>query len=352
MRIGNMNAPFAAVIWLAVLSAWPLLAPALEFNFSSLTGFTAAAEAALDRAAAKWTSRIDDPITVNIQTDFLELASPNIIGTAGSVTLVSSPSFSNNVIAQLKADAAAETDDAIVASLPTIGGLNGLEVALPADFSFVGHLAGTKANFKALALPGFDFDHSDFGGPIDAVINFNTEFNFDFDNGDGVTALHMDFETVAAHELGHALGFISAVDEIDRLMDESKTGTIAPTLPDLFRFGPGDNPSNAAEFAAATRNLIPGAPTFFDDTAAEYLFSTGVSQGDGRQASHWKDGQSIGILDPTLAFGQIFEVSEADFRILDVIGYDINAIPLPPGLILFGSAVLALAYRSRRPPLQ
>jgi len=67
-----------------------------------------------------------------------------------------------------------------------------------------------------------------------------------------------------------------------------------------------------------------------------------VTQGDGRQASHWKDTDSIGILDPTLAFGQIFEVNSADLRALDVIGYDISAIPLPPAMIMFGSAVMLL----------
>ncbi|MCP4042150.1 MAG: hypothetical protein GY731_09385 [Gammaproteobacteria bacterium] len=259
------------------------------------------------------------------------------------MTLVSGPPYSDNVIQQLKIDSAAEADDWIVAFLPTI---ESLDIALPSGFDFVGHLAGTKANFKALAIPGLDLDGR--FGPIDAEINFNNGFSFDFDNSDGVTANHMDFETVAAHELGHALGFISVVDNIDYLLSQGLSGTIAPTLLDLFRFGPGYNPSNAAEFATAVRNLIPGEATFFDDAVDEYLFSTGVTQGDGSQASHWKDTDSIGILDPTLAYGQVFNVSEADLRALDLIGYDITAIPLPPGLILFSSALFMLAYLNNR----
>jgi len=94
--------------------------------------------------------------------------------------------------------------------------------------------------------------------------------------------------------------------------------------------------------------LIPGVAAFFDDTADEYLFSTGVTQGDGRQASHWKDTDTIGILDPTLAFGQVFDVSEADLRALDLIGYDIVTTPLPPGLVLFGSALFILVYKNKR----
>ena len=340
MQIEDVKVRFRLGISLLALGLFPLTASALEFNFSSLVGFTTAAQEALERAAAKWTSRIDDPIMVNIETEFQNIPDASVIGTAGSVILISDPSFSDNVITQLKADSAAEADDGIVASLPTIGNL---EFSLPTGFSFVGHLAGTKANFKAL---GFDLPAS--FGVLDAVINFNTGFSFDFDNNDGITAGHMDFETVAAHELGHALGFISTVDKIDSLLNDGLSETVAPTLLDLYRFGPEDNPSDASEFAKAKRNLIPGVAAFFDDSADEYLFSTGVTQGDGRQASHWKDGQAIGILDPTLAFGQVFDISEADFRALDVIGYDINAIPLPPGLFLFGSGLFMLAVWNRR----
>ena len=46
---------------------------ALEFDFTSLVGFTPQAEAALLRAAESWTSVINDPITVNIQTQFMQL---------------------------------------------------------------------------------------------------------------------------------------------------------------------------------------------------------------------------------------------------------------------------------------
>jgi len=330
-------------IYTLALSIFPLKVSALDFNFSSLAGFSDPARDALARAAAQWTSRISDPITVNIRTEFQDLSSSNVIGTASSVTLVSEPGFSDNVIHQLKIDSAAESDDGIVASLPTVGNLN---IALPTGFGFAGHLAGTKANFKALALPGIDLDN--IFGSIDAEINFNTGFNFDFDNNNGVTGGYMDFETVAAHELGHALGFVSTVDDIDYFLNLGLSGTVAPTLLDLFRFGPGDGPSNAAEFATAARNLIPGEATFFDDTSDEYLFSTGVTQGDGRQASHWKDTDTIGILDPTLAFGQVFDISQADLRALDLIGYDITSVPLPPGLVLFGSALLMLVYKNNR----
>jgi hypothetical protein len=47
---------------------------------------------------------------------------------------------------------------------------------------------------------------------------------------------------------------------------------------------------------------------------------------DGRQSSHWKadelTGTLIGVMDPTLSSGFIETVSSADFRALDLIGWD------------------------------
>jgi hypothetical protein len=329
-----------------MIASLPMDAIALEFDFTSLVGFTPQAEAALLRAAESWTSVINDPITVNIQTQFMQLQNPSVIGTAGSVTLVTNAAFSDNVLDMLRLEAALENDDAIVAFLPSIDNLN---IALPTDFNFLGELSGTKANFKSF-VPGIDFDGAAFG-VTDAVINFNLGFSFDFDNANGVQAGHMDFETVAAHELGHALGFTSSVDQVDFLLSQATAGTIAPTILDLFRFGPGDNPIDAASFTSATRNLIPGVNAFFDDTDNEYLLSTGLS-GDERQASHWKDINSIGILDPTLAFGQVFEISPADLRALDLIGYDISAVPLPAPLLLLTIAIALLLRQSRRSGLK
>ncbi|MGR9089883.1 MAG: NF038122 family metalloprotease [Gammaproteobacteria bacterium] len=351
------NGPKAGLFVTIALCAFPLHSSALNFNFFapdqfglpdpsrdlSQAGFSDTALDALGRAAAAWSNRISDDIDVNIVTEFKSLSDANVIGTAGSVTLVSDPMFSDVLIDQLKADSLTEADDGIVQFLPTI---DNLDITLPAGFGFAGHLSGTKANFKALGFTGLDATF----GLTDARIDFNLGFNFDFDNSDGVASGFMDFETVAAHELGHALGFVSVVDDIDADLPVGSevTITIAPTLLDLFRFGPGDNPLEPEDFTAASRNLVPGAPTYFDDTDIEYYFSTGVTEGDGRQASHWKDTDSIGILDPTLAFGQVFSVSAADLRALDVIGYDIDPVPIPPALLLFASALVLLAARSQR----
>lgn len=306
---------------------------------------------AFNRAAAQWEARISDPITVTINAELATLGS-GIIGSASSVVLQGSYSEIRN---QLVANSAAEADDAIVASLPTAGtfGAN-----LPAGYTLSGSLIGSKANLKAMGFTGLD----GIFGASDATITFSSAFAFDYDNSDGVTAGTMDFETVAAHEIGHALGFFSSVDDLDKAIANNITGAVSPTTLDLYRFIDSANtaldPNNAATFATATRDLVPGAvgvTDFGDNTwgiGTEFRMSTGLTQGDGRQASHWKDdlgiaANYIGIMDPTLSFGTVQQITEADFRALDLIGYDIVPIP-EPGTYGLGAVGLAALYLLRR----
>lgn len=58
------------------------------------------------------------------------------------------------------------------------------------------------------------------------------------------------------------------------------------------------------------------------------LFSTGGYNGDGRQASHWKDSPAnnpqLGIMDPTSGYGQMQEITALDLGAFDVIGWNVN----------------------------
>jgi hypothetical protein len=300
----------------------------------------AAALAAFNRAALQWEARIADPITVSINADLAALGA-GIIGSTSATLLGASY---NTIRNQMVVDAADEgAKDAIVASLPTAAQFLG---TIPGGgFSLSGNIVLTQANAKAL---GFGVP-----GGSDGNITFSTAFSFDFDNSNGVGAGLVDFETVAAHEIGHLLGFISAVDNVD--------GAAAFAIDleplDLFRFqnNTAADPSSAAEFTTFARSLVPGGDAITDEIAAEYRMSTGVTQGDGRQASHWKDdsltGINIGNMDPTLGNQVVTPVGNADFRALDLIGYDVvtlsSATPEPASIALLGIGLL-YARRLRR----
>lgn len=331
----------------------------IVINAGAALAANPAALAAFNRAAAQWEAFIADPITVTIDADLSDTLDAGVIGSASSVIVSLDYTLIRNA---LVADAAGEADDGIVASLPTAAQFSAF---LPTGFGLDGNLSANKANIKALGGTGFDAAF----GATDATITFNSDFSFDFDNSDGVGFGLFDFETVAAHEIGHALGFTSVVDEIDTLIAARDMGTdisgsaltISPRTLDLFRFedGSANDPNSAAEFTTAARNLVPGDVAIFDEvlvtaiTGGEGRLSTGLTQGDGRQASHWRDnnlsGVLIGALDPTLAPGEVFAITAADARVLDLIGYDIlSPIPEPSSALLVVFASAACLIRRRR----
>ena len=79
--------------------------------------------------------------------------------------------------------------------------------------------------------------------------------------------------------------------------------------------------------------------------------ATGVSNGDGNQASHWKDDATpvpfIGIMDPTLSFGTVENITDADFAAMDMIGYDVVPEPATAGFLAVGAIGLLVRRRRR-----
>lgn len=75
----------------------------------------------------------------------------------------------------------------------------------PSQFTIAGNSLLTAANGKAL---GYTSSFS-----LDAQIDFNSAFSFDTDPTNGTTTGTKDMFSTAVHELFHAMGFDSAVDD-------------------------------------------------------------------------------------------------------------------------------------------
>ena len=309
----------------------------LIININAGAGLASNSEAlsAFQAAANEWSSRISTDIVVNIDADLVNLGNSSVIGSASSTLLETNYNSIRNAMA---AHAVASPNLAILAALPTAAQFT---ASLPAGFSLNANMALTQANAKALGLGSLT--------ATDATISFNSQFAFAYTSAQ-LNGSNVDFQTVAAHEIGHALGFVSAVD----FVDTNALTSIRPLPLDLFRFSSVQLPTNVIGFTTNTRSLTPGSNDFISDTLNSFQMSTGASQGDGRQASHWKADEltllNLGIMDPTLANGVSTLVSENDLRAMSLIGYTIVSVPEPGSIVLLvvGLSLTSCRFARRR----
>ncbi len=300
----------------------------LSFTFNHDEGIDEQALAGFQMAAARWSALISDPITVNLNIGFSEL-SPGVLGQAGSNSFNISYS---QVKTALTNDRTSASDFTAVASLQG-GSSYSFLINHPGtpNSTYTGSgdtVSVTVANARALGLVEAS------GVYTDASITFNSSFNFDFNPANGITAGMYDFVGVATHEIGHALGFGSGVDFLDQHPSIADAQAEQSTL-DLFRFSAESAGLHLFDNAADMRTKyfsIDGGVTSLGE------FATGVAYGDGSQASHWKDGLAIGIMDPTAAPGELLQITALDLKALDVIGYNLTAVPEP----MSAAAALAL----------
>jgi ELWxxDGT repeat protein len=217
----------------------------------------------------------------------------------------------------------------------------------------------TAANARALGLSVASVGVvSGCFGQCDAFIQFNSNFAWDHERNDGIASNTYDFIGAAAHEIGHALGFVSGVDTLVPYSGPTNIYSenffpVVSTL-DLFRYSDLSAASGVIDWTADKRDKY-----FSVDGGATKgpLFSTGQrpSRGDGAQASHWKDdsftGAMLGIMDPVFVTGGLVSISGNDLAAMDAIGWNLAA-PVPePGawaMALVGGGVVGVMKRRRK----
>src|SRR5258706_16895 len=211
--------------------------PGLQANPDALAAFR--------RAAAEWEAQISNPIRVNVSADLGMFADPNIIGATGygSENLnLDYASVRDRMVAR-----AGRPGDAILSSLPDSAHVRAI---VPTGATFDNTTIGlTRANQKALGLIANPKSDS----VVDGQITFNQAYTFDYDSRNGVDSDKIDFQTAAAHEIGHVLGFLSDVDDYDN----GVTADNATTL-DLFRFNKLIKPTSADGILMPPRELSAG----------------------------------------------------------------------------------------------
>ena len=336
----------------------------IQFDFTYAPGVSLEQMIGFEMAGQFWSDYLTDDVSINIFVEITDMLPENVLGGAlpGMEVDQSYMSFRDS----LKRDMLSGADEIAVGNLPGnsefTAMVNGATVSGNIDYGkkYMRYnntqLNLTRANTKAIELlndPNSELvsgesrldgyillsDLSNITVNQDNDRSNDLKWHYGFDSNI-VPHKKLDFLSVAIHEIGHVLGFVSGVDDVGNsgtnnsdsmkyttisVLDRTKTPEAdQSTSIDLFRY-------SSQSAAVGAIDMSVGGDAFFslDRKTVEANFATGEDSsigGDGYQASHWKyqEGKPLGIMDPLLAPGQRRQISALDQKMFDVIGYNLD----------------------------
>ncbi|GAB4286542.1 MAG: hypothetical protein Fur0025_19140 [Oscillatoriaceae cyanobacterium] len=283
---------------------------AATFKFEYLPGTSLQEMAAFEMAGGIWSQFLTEDVTINLK--------------------VGGMNFSSQFGSNYKNVLSMASPEKTLVNASAVAGLGNLQLDGNGYFDILNNGKTVKqkqitlstANAKALGIGGL-------GNSFDGTILMNRAVGWDLDYV-GTTpddSSKFDFVGVVVHEIGHALGFISGVDDDHWLASNgnsapNQNGNTIVTALDLFRFSPESSNQGI-------QDLSEGGEKYFSldggATVAAQL-ATGLA-GDGFQSSHWKEADGsevIGIMDPAVAKGEKSKISQLDLRALEALGWNVK----------------------------
>ena len=304
-----------------------------QFDFTFAPGVSEEQILGFEMAGELWSSYLDDDVKIDIYVEATNELPENVLG--GALPGIQGNLNYKELQDAIVADSVTGNDAISLANLPSGGKGSSFKVMVDGnELDKTRKVKLTNANAKALDL----IDGR--GSQLDGYIVINdlsgvSGINWDYDplRTDSVRDNEVDFLTVATHEIGHVLGFVSGVDDRDWLTTltraEDTNGRVRDTAVkfatplDLFRYSDQSAAVGQVDFSL-------GADSFFSiDGGNSNLgeFSTGEYGdfgGDGFQASHWKNkSNTLGVMQPLIGTGVTQDITELDLKALDVIGWDV-----------------------------
>ena len=217
-----------------------------DFNFSFAPGITDEQILGFEMAGEIWSHHLRDNVAVNIHVEMTDQLPENVIG--GALPGMKKDVKYEKLWKEMEKDITSSNDlsafnNRISTENKFTALVNGRELQK------VEKMKLTNANAKALDFIKGDDDKldgyiliSDFTGQS------NVQWDYDPMRNDNIADNSLDFLSVALHEIGHVLGFVSGVDDGQWLqaVTESNGGTMKggdmkfSTSLDLFRYSSKD----------------------------------------------------------------------------------------------------------------
>ncbi|MBV6623466.1 MAG: NF038122 family metalloprotease [Rivularia sp. (in: Bacteria)] len=327
----------------------------LKFNFTYDSNVSDEQIMGFEMAGKFWSNYLTDDVNLNIHITSTDELPENVIGGA----LPGMKSFNyNQVRTHLEQDMnqLGNSNDPYLNSLLSddFSAVNSLNegntgenyhvMVNGKEITGVNRVNMTRANAKALGLiSGEDAD-------LDGLIVFsnlnnltgNSSWDYGFKNHQ-VADDKLDFFSMAVHELGHIMGFVSSGDnsnfrntinqsKISNQKVEAQAINQSITLLDLFRYSDVSKEFvHSVDGKQGIADLsIGGNPFLSSDRGLTKIadLSSGEDSslgGDGYQASHWKQNDNVlGIMDPLLGLGKKRKTTYNDRNAMDILGWDLD----------------------------